>query len=71
MGKALQVYQHISLNPNMNMQGPREPRKTLKAAQTVIFMFYVIHSFYSTPVTFLGSVQIPQIQDRKFFSIFV
>ncbi len=31
----------------------------------------VLHSFYITPVTFLGSAQTPHIQKRKFFSIFV
>ncbi len=74
------------------MRGPCGPRKTLKAAQTVIIeisepMFQVIiynteciksmfkqtpvlHSFYATLVTFLGSVRTPHIQKSKFFFLY-
>ena len=62
------------------MRGPCGPRKSLKAAQTIIIgisepMFWVIrhnhtpvpHSFYITQVTFLGSMRTPHIKKRKFF----
>ena len=36
IGGFIDPYREHALDPNTNMRGPRGPRKTLKAAQTVI-----------------------------------